>query len=75
MMIPRLRAVNLDAPMQPTHAVLRLMLDQGSGQIVGIGSMFGSIGYPDFVSYSATTSALRGVSTALRRELLAPGSR
>lgn len=73
MMIPRLRVVNLDAPMQPTHAVRPSMLDQGSSQIVNIGSMFGSIGYPDFASYSATTSALPGVSTALRRELRGTG--
>ncbi|MBU6246224.1 MAG: SDR family oxidoreductase [Xanthomonadaceae bacterium] len=71
--IPRLLAVNLEAPMQLTHAVLPAMLAQGSGQIVNIGSIFGSIGYPGFAAYSATKFALRGFSQALRRELRGTG--
>ncbi|AND70134.1 hypothetical protein ATSB10_26800 [Dyella thiooxydans] len=72
-MIPRLLAVNLEAPMQLAHAVLPAMLSQGSGRIVNIGSIFGSIGYPGFASYSATKFALRGFSQALRRELHGSG--
>lgn len=72
-MIPRLLAVNLEAPMQLAHSVLPGMLAQGHGQIVNIGSMFGSIGYPGFATYSATKFALRGFSQALRRELRGTG--
>lgn len=72
-MIPKLLAVNLEAPMQLAHAVLPGMIAQGHGQIVNIGSMFGSIGYPGFATYSATKFALRGFSQALRRELRGTG--
>jgi short-subunit dehydrogenase len=72
-MIPRLLAVNLEAPMQLARDVLPDMIAQGHGQIVNIGSMFGSIGYPGFATYSATKFALRGFSQALRRELRGSG--
>lgn len=68
-MIPRMLQINLQVPMQLTREVLPGMLAQGSGRIVNIGSMFGSIGYPGFATYSASKFALRGFSQALRREL------
>jgi len=68
-MIPRLLQVNLEAPMQLIREVLPSMLEQERGRIVNIGSMFGSIGFPGFASYSASKFALRGFSQALRREL------
>ncbi|MFC5527077.1 SDR family oxidoreductase [Rhodanobacter ginsengisoli] len=68
-MIPRMLQINLLVPMQLTREVLPGMLAQGSGRIVNIGSMFGSIGYPGFATYSASKFALRGFSQALRREL------
>jgi len=67
--IPRLLQVNLEAPMQLIREILPGMLARGSGQIVNIGSMFGSIGFPGFATYSASKFALRGFSQALRREL------
>lgn len=72
-MIPRLLQLNLEAPMQLIHEVLPDMIAQGSGHIVNIGSMFGSIGFPGFASYSASKFALRGFSQALRRELAGSG--
>jgi short-subunit dehydrogenase len=72
-MIPRLLRVNLEAPMQLIHEVLPQMIVQGSGHIVNIGSMFGSIGFPGFATYSASKFALRGFSQALRRELAGTG--
>lgn len=72
-MIPRLLQLNLEAPMQLIREVLPAMIDQGSGRIVNIGSMFGSIGFPGFASYSASKFALRGFSQALRRELAGSG--
>jgi len=61
--------VNLVAPMALSRAVLPEMLAQGTGQIVNIGSMFGSIGFAYFSAYSASKFGLRGFSQALRREL------
>ena len=72
-MLHRMIQVNLEAPMQLTRTLLPGMLDQGSGWVVNVGSMFGSIGFPFFSSYCATKFALRGYSQALRRELAAQG--
>jgi len=67
--IERLMRVNLVAPMALTRAVLPTLLAQGAGQIVNVGSMFGSIGFAYFTAYSASKFGLRGFSQALRREL------
>lgn len=61
--------VNTIAPIALTNAVLPHMLEKKRGQIVNLGSIFGSIGFPCFASYSASKFALRGFSEALRREL------
>ncbi|MBT4463020.1 MAG: SDR family NAD(P)-dependent oxidoreductase [Gammaproteobacteria bacterium] len=52
-----------------TKYFLKGMMSKNSGIIVNIGSVFGSIAFPGFVSYSASKYALRGFSEALRREL------
>jgi short-subunit dehydrogenase len=49
------------------------MLARGTGLIVNLGSIFGSIGFAWFASYSASKYALRGFSEALRRELHGTG--
>lgn len=67
--IAQIMQVNAVVPMQLAHAVLPRFLAQGSGRIVNIGSMFGSIGFPHHAAYSASKFALRGFSEALRREL------
>ena len=56
-----------------TNALLPHLLKKGKGQIVNLGSIFGSIGFPCFASYSASKFALRGFSEALRRELTGTG--
>jgi short-subunit dehydrogenase len=61
--------VNLLAPVLLTQSVLPAMLRRGSGHIVNIGSIFGSINYPHFSTYSSAKAGLRGFSEALRREL------
>lgn len=66
-------ALNTIAPMKLTRAVLPHMLGRKSGRIVFVGSIFGSIGFPFFVSYSASKFALRGFAEALRRELAGTG--
>lgn len=67
--IERLWRINVIAPMSLAHALLPGMLARRFGRIVNIGSVFGAIGFPCFTSYSASKSALRGFSQALRREL------
>lgn len=65
--------VNLVAPVRLAQAVLPGMRARRSGQIVNIGSIFGSIGYAHFATYSSSKAGLRGFSQALRRELAGSG--
>lgn len=67
--IAQMVQVNLTVPLQLTRALLPDFIARDSGQIVNIGSIFGSIGFPHYASYSATKFAMRGFSQALRREL------
>jgi len=62
-------AVNVLVPMQLCRGLLAHLQRQRAAHIVNIGSVFGAIGYPGQVAYSATKFALRGFSEALRREL------
>lgn len=71
--ISRLVKVNIQGPLLLTRAVLPRMLARGRGQIVNVGSIFGSIGFAWFSSYSASKFAARGFSEALRRELEGTG--
>jgi NAD(P)-dependent dehydrogenase (short-subunit alcohol dehydrogenase family) len=65
--------VNLVAPARLTQAVLPAMKAQGQGRIVNVGSVFGSINFAHFVTYSSAKAGLRGFSQALRRELAGSG--
>jgi len=65
--------VNLIAPVRLTQAVLPRMKARGTGQIVNVGSIFGSINFANFVTYSSAKAGLRGFSQALRRELSGSG--
>jgi short-subunit dehydrogenase len=66
-------ALNVLAPMQLSRAAVAHFKTQGSGHLVNVGSIFGSIGFPHFAAYSATKFAMRGLSQALRRELAGTG--
>jgi len=68
-----LYAVNLIAPVLLTQAVLPQMKARGNGQIVNIGSTFGSINFAHFATYSSSKAGLRGFSEALRREVKSDG--
>lgn len=68
-----LYAVNLLAPVLLTQALLPQMKARGDGQIVNIGSTFGSINFAHFATYSSSKAGLRGFSEALRREVRADG--
>lgn len=65
--------VNLIAPVALTRAVLPLMKQRRSGHIVNVGSIFGSIPFAHFASYSAAKAGLHGFSQALRREVAGLG--
>ncbi|MBS1217947.1 MAG: short-chain dehydrogenase [Proteobacteria bacterium] len=71
--IDNLINTNITAPLLLTRAVLPAMLESGTGRIVNVGSILGSIGFPHFAAYSASKFALRGFSEALRRELAGSG--
>ena len=71
--IESLWRVNVLVPIQLARAMLPQMLSRGSGRIVNIGSIFGSIGFAYFTNYSASKFAMRGFSEALRRELEGTG--
>lgn len=68
--IEQMMYINAIVPIQLAHAVLPQFLKQNSGQIVNIGSIFGSIGFPHYATYSASKFAMRGFSQALKRELI-----
>lgn len=65
--------VNLVAPVRLTQAVLPSMRRRRTGRLVNIGSIFGSIGFAHFATYSSAKAGLRGFSQALRREVAADG--
>lgn len=65
--------VNLLAPMRLSQAVLPAMRRRGRGQIAFVGSIFGSINFAHFASYSSSKAGLRAYSQALRRELTGTG--
>jgi short-subunit dehydrogenase len=65
--------VNLLAPVRLTQAVLPAMKTSGAGRITNVGSIFGSINFAHFATYSSAKAGLRGFSQALRRELAGTG--
>jgi short-subunit dehydrogenase len=68
--IERIIAVDLLAPMQLAQCMLPLLRRASRAQVINVGSVFGSLGYPGFAAYCAAKFGLRGFSQALRRELL-----
>jgi short-subunit dehydrogenase len=62
-------AVNVQAPLHLCRELLPSLKSRESAIIVNIGSVFGAIGHPGYVAYSASKFAVRGFTEALRREL------
>jgi short-subunit dehydrogenase len=67
--------INVLAPVLLTRLALAGFRKQQSGHIVNVGSIFGSIAFPWFATYSSSKFAIRGFSEALRRELNGSGIR
>jgi short-subunit dehydrogenase len=61
-------ATNLVAPMLLVRVLLPSLMRLPEAGVVGIGSTFGSLGYPGFAAYSASKFGLRGFLEALARE-------
>jgi short-subunit dehydrogenase len=68
-LVDRLLQVNTVSAMELTRRLLPAMRTRGSGRLIFVGSVFGSIGFPMYAAYSASKFALRGFAEALRREL------
>ena len=62
-------STNLLLPMALSRLLLPMLKRKSSSMIVNVGSVFGSIGHPGYVAYSASKFGLRGFSQALGREL------
>ena len=71
--LERIMQLNTITPMLITRQLLPMLIEQGHGRIVNVGSTFGSIGFAWFTAYSASKFGLRGFSEALRRELEGSG--
>jgi short-subunit dehydrogenase len=61
--------LNVQVPMHLCRDLLPWLTTRESAVIVNVGSVFGAIGFPGYVAYSASKFAIRGFSEALRREL------
>lgn len=67
--IDRMLAVNLRSAMLVARHFVPKLRALGRGNLIFVGSTFGSIGFPGYSVYSATKFGVRGFSEALRREL------
>lgn len=61
---------NLFGAIEMTKAFLPIMRENKKGQIINIGSVSGSFGFPGMSPYTASKFAIRGFSESLRLELL-----
>ena len=66
-------AVNLTAAFHLTRAVLRGMMKQRSGRIIGISSVSGVMGNPGQGNYAASKAGLIGMNKALAHEVASRG--
>ena len=65
----RLMASNLDACFYTCKLAIPLMLSAGSGRIINISSVWGTVGASMEAAYSASKSGINGLTKALAKEL------
>ena len=65
----RLLEVNAVAPLALAQLIIPVMLGQGSGTIVTMGSVSGNVALPWAAAYSASKAALHSIHDSLRLEL------
>jgi NADP-dependent 3-hydroxy acid dehydrogenase YdfG len=67
--------INFWGVVHGTRAFLPILLQQNSGAIVNVSSVFGLIGFPSQSAYCASKHAVRGYTESLRHELRGTGVR
>ena len=67
--------VNFWGVVHGTRAFLPILLEQNSGAIVNISSVFGLVGFPSQSAYCASKFAVRGYTESIRHELRESGVR
>ena len=65
--------INLDGVLHGTKAFLPHLIASGEGHVVNLSSLFGLVSMPGQSIYNATKYAVRGMSEALREEMLIAG--
>ncbi len=65
--------INFTSVITGTHKTLKIMMNQGFGHIINIGSLGGIVPMPYSAVYSATKFALRGFTFSLAEELKGTG--
>jgi NAD(P)-dependent dehydrogenase (short-subunit alcohol dehydrogenase family) len=65
--------VNLKGVLHGTRAWLPVLLEQDSGALVNISSVFGLVGWPTQSAYCASKHAVRGWTESIRHELRGTG--
>ena len=73
--IERTLRINLLAPILLTQALLPQLRQRDEATILNVGSIFGSIGHPGFVTYCASKAGMKSFTEALGRELADTGIR
>lgn len=68
--IEKIIQTNVTSLIKLSRYVLKRFKQQNKGYFVFIGSIFGSLSFPHFATYSASKFAVHGFSQALRRELV-----
>lgn len=71
--IDRQLAVNLRSAIVVARQFLPEFRRRGAGTLLFVGSVFGSIGFPGYTTYSASKYGLRGFCEALQREVADSG--
>ncbi|GAC1396434.1 MAG: SDR family NAD(P)-dependent oxidoreductase [Sediminibacterium sp.] len=71
----RILLTNVTAVFALSREVVKHMLDKGSGSIINISSMASQYGIPKVIAYSASKSAIQGMTRAMAVELSPKGIR
>jgi NAD(P)-dependent dehydrogenase (short-subunit alcohol dehydrogenase family) len=71
----RIMQTNVNAVFSLSREVIKVMIEQGSGNIINISSMAAQYGLPKVIAYSASKSAIEGMTKAMAVELAPKGIR
>ena len=68
-----IRGINLDGVVHGSKEFLPHLIASGNGALVNISSLFGLVSMPGQSAYNATKYAVRGLTEAIREEMLVAG--